>query len=151
MGNCGGWELPVDSRPLGRVTHCSWCVFTFLHLTQGRIREIWWFICRSNPPGKLVSYLWLWLRTTLLQMLRRVCLVHSADERFDTSYHTDVLVTPTGSCMYIPPGERSVWSLTCLQLERCLLVYHFIYKRVMACTQAINLATGESKEIVASL
>lgn len=98
-----------------------------------------------EPAGKLFSYLWLWLCTTLLQMLRRVCLVHSADERFDTSYHTDILVTPTGSCMYIPPGERSVCSLTCLQFERCLLVYQFIYKRVVACTQAINLATGESK------
>ncbi|XP_075874799.1 neuronal acetylcholine receptor subunit alpha-7-like isoform X4 [Nelusetta ayraudi] len=33
-----------------------------------------------------------------------ILLHNSADERFDTSYHTDVLVTPTGSCMYIPPG-----------------------------------------------
>lgn len=29
----------------------------------------------------------------------------SADERFDATFHTNVLVNATGSCQYIPPGE----------------------------------------------
>lgn len=39
----------------------------------------------------------------------------SADERFDATFHTNVLVNASGSCQYIPPGEiLNLWySLLC--------------------------------------
>ncbi|XP_061684645.1 neuronal acetylcholine receptor subunit alpha-7-like isoform X3 [Syngnathoides biaculeatus] len=33
-----------------------------------------------------------------------ILLYNSADERFDATFHTNVLVNATGSCQYIPPG-----------------------------------------------
>lgn len=34
-----------------------------------------------------------------------LCLsLHSADERFDATFHTNVLVNASGYCQYIPPG-----------------------------------------------
>ncbi|XP_057699171.1 neuronal acetylcholine receptor subunit alpha-7-like isoform X2 [Corythoichthys intestinalis] len=33
-----------------------------------------------------------------------ILLYNSADERFDATFHTNVLVNSTGSCQYIPPG-----------------------------------------------
>lgn len=33
---------------------------------------------------------------------------HSADERFDATFHTNVLVNATGSCQYIPPGATFI-------------------------------------------
>lgn len=32
------------------------------------------------------------------------CLFLSADERFDATFHTNVLVNASGYCQYIPPG-----------------------------------------------
>lgn len=32
-------------------------------------------------------------------------LLSSADERFDATFHTNVLVNPSGSCQYMPPGK----------------------------------------------
>ena len=32
---------------------------------------------------------------------------HSADERFDATFHTNVLVNSSGACQYIPPGENT--------------------------------------------
>jgi len=32
-------------------------------------------------------------------------LCYSADERFDATFHTNVLVNYSGSCQYIPPGR----------------------------------------------
>lgn len=29
----------------------------------------------------------------------------SADERFDATFHTNVLVNPSGACQYMPPGK----------------------------------------------
>lgn len=29
----------------------------------------------------------------------------SADERFDPTFHTNILVAPSGNCTYIPPGK----------------------------------------------
>ncbi|XP_010778344.1 neuronal acetylcholine receptor subunit alpha-7-like, partial [Notothenia coriiceps] len=33
-----------------------------------------------------------------------ILLYNSADERFDATFHTNVLVNYSGSCQYIPPG-----------------------------------------------
>lgn len=35
-------------------------------------------------------------------------LCFSADERFDATFHTNVLVNYSGSCQYIPPGRRQI-------------------------------------------
>lgn len=33
-----------------------------------------------------------------------LCFLPSADERFDATFHTNVLVNASGNCQYIPPG-----------------------------------------------
>ncbi|TWW67742.1 neuronal acetylcholine receptor subunit alpha-7-like isoform X1 [Takifugu flavidus] len=33
-----------------------------------------------------------------------ILLYNSADERFDATYHTNVVVVPSGNCTYVPPG-----------------------------------------------
>lgn len=55
--------------------------------------------------------------------LTRPRVIHSADERFDATYHTNVVVVPSGNCSYVPPGRSegpthrcpvftfNVWSL----------------------------------------
>ena len=45
------------------------------------------------------------------------CPHHSADERFDATFHTNVLVNSSGACQYIPPGE---W-------RALLYIYIYIY------------------------
>lgn len=34
------------------------------------------------------------------------CVFHSADERFDATFHTNVLVSSNGACQYLPPGNK---------------------------------------------
>lgn len=53
MGNCGGWELPVDSRPLGRVTHCSWCVFPFCTSRRVESEKYGGSSAGRTPPASL--------------------------------------------------------------------------------------------------
>lgn len=38
------------------------------------------------------------------------CFVVSADEGFDGTYHTNVVVRNNGSCLYVPPG---IFKSTC--------------------------------------
>lgn len=48
----------------------------------------------------------------------------SADERFDATFHTNVLVNATGSCQYIPPGDTSTIFLiffTLLYVSHCIM------------------------------
>uniref|UniRef100_A0A673BD29 Neuronal acetylcholine receptor subunit alpha-7 n=1 Tax=Sphaeramia orbicularis TaxID=375764 RepID=A0A673BD29_9TELE len=40
-----------------------------------------------------------------------ILLYNSADERFDATFHTNVLVNASGACQYIPPGE--IFKSTC--------------------------------------
>ena len=42
-------------------------------------------------------------------------LVSSADERFDATFHTNVLVNSSGHCQYLPPGKYH--SLCSLHLD----------------------------------
>ncbi|KAF4082892.1 hypothetical protein AMELA_G00133820 [Ameiurus melas] len=39
-----------------------------------------------------------------------ILLYNSADERFDATFHTNVLVSPNGACQYLPPG---IFKSTC--------------------------------------
>jgi len=43
-------------------------------------------------------------------MLRMVLLCYSADEKFDGTYHTNIVVRENGTCLYIPPG---IFKSTC--------------------------------------
>eukprot|EP00064_Thunnus_orientalis_P019770 superscaffoldBa00005104_g19898 len=36
-----------------------------------------------------------------------ILLYNSADERFDASFHTNILVNSTGYCQYLPPAAKS--------------------------------------------
>lgn len=38
---------------------------------------------------------------------------HSADEGFDGTYHTNIVVKSNGSCLYIPPGKRIICYTFC--------------------------------------
>lgn len=40
----------------------------------------------------------------------------SADERFDATFHTNVLVNASGSCQYIPPGETFTYYISLITL-----------------------------------
>lgn len=44
--------------------------------------------------------------------------LYSADERFDATFHTNVLVNATGSCQYIPPGEMLACSVCSISLPQ---------------------------------
>ncbi|MEQ2238072.1 hypothetical protein ILYODFUR_029650 [Ilyodon furcidens] len=35
-----------------------------------------------------------------------ILLYNSADERFDATFHTNILVNSSGSCSYLPPGKN---------------------------------------------
>ena len=60
-----------------------------------------------------------WVRSAVALMRRRStrhCVIntdcssvslHSADERFDASFHTNILVNSTGYCQYLPPGNTA--------------------------------------------
>ena len=43
-------------------------------------------------------------------LLRQKCKKNSADEKFDGSYQTNVVVSSNGDCLYIPPG---IFKSTC--------------------------------------
>lgn len=47
-----------------------------------------WILCFSSEDLRSISCYYL----------------HSADERFDATFHTNVLVNASGYCQYIPPG-----------------------------------------------
>ncbi|CAB1441212.1 unnamed protein product [Pleuronectes platessa] len=57
-----------------------------------------------------------------------ILLYNSADERFDATFHTNILVNSTGSCNYIPPG---IFKSTCnidvrwfpFDVQRCELKF----------------------------
>lgn len=55
-----------------------------------------------------------------------VCL-RSADERFDASFHTNVLVNSSGYCQYLPPGIVALYFFFIkLVLCICLICEYFI-------------------------
>ncbi|PKU47971.1 neuronal acetylcholine receptor subunit hypothetical protein [Limosa lapponica baueri] len=45
-----------------------------------------------------------------------ILLYNSADERFDATFHTNVLVNSSGHCQYLPPGITVLLSLTVFML-----------------------------------
>lgn len=47
-----------------------------------------------------------------MMMMMMICdtLTHSADEGFDGTYHTNIVVKHNGSCLYVPPG---IFKSTC--------------------------------------
>ncbi|KAG7468278.1 hypothetical protein MATL_G00141330 [Megalops atlanticus] len=57
-----------------------------------------------------------------------ILLYNSADERFDATFHTNVLVSSSGSCLYLPPG---IFKSTCyidvrwfpFDVQRCELKF----------------------------
>lgn len=66
----------------------------------------------------------------LLKSSSQCCFLHyplispcSADERFDATFHTNVLVNATGSCQYIPPGE----TFTALHIKVSVSIAFNIY------------------------
>ncbi|NXX21863.1 ACHA7 protein, partial [Podargus strigoides] len=49
-----------------------------------------------------------------------ILLYNSADERFDATFHTNVLVNYSGSCQYIPPG-RAQRAFFCILKSTCYI------------------------------
>lgn len=46
----------------------------------------------------------------ILYVLLLLSFVYSADEGFDGTYHTNIVVKSNGSCLYVPPG---IFKSTC--------------------------------------
>lgn len=45
------------------------------------------------------------------QAMSHVLYFHSADDRFDASFHTNILVNSSGYCQYLPPGNAQTGTL----------------------------------------
>ncbi len=44
-------------------------------------------------------------------ILLKMIILHSADERFDATFHTNVLVNSSGACQYLPPGTFQMFMM----------------------------------------
>ena len=53
---------------------------------------------------------YLWAQLSLLSMNALKLFLFSADEKFDGTYQTNVVVSNEGSCLYVPPG---IFKSTC--------------------------------------
>lgn len=54
-----------------------------------------WTMCKNNLSQKMTSI--------LIRIYSYIC---SADEGFDGTYHTNIVVKSNGSCLYVPPGKK---------------------------------------------
>lgn len=70
---------------------------------------------------------------------------HSADERFDATFHTNVLVSSNGACQYLPPGT--------VKLYLASIPHHFcnisrtlwgVKKRLQGCRLQISVTSNDT-------
>ena len=84
-------------------TFCFWINGSFVvtwNLDRG--------VSIRNSSSVRNSYLWAQL--SLLSMNALKLFLFSADEKFDGTYQTNVVVSNEGSCLYVPPG---IFKSTC--------------------------------------
>ncbi len=59
-------------------------------------------------------------------------ILHSADERFDATFHTNVLVNSSGACQYLPPGTFQMFMMPQVIFPLYLEKRDLFYKRRIA-------------------